>query len=55
MVISADGFVLVLYPCTDVSLVYYIQALDRSEARRDGGYNWSISLSDDSEEERRHE
>ncbi|CAN9507345.1 unnamed protein product [Ophioblennius macclurei] len=32
-------------------------ALDRSETRRDGGYknNWSFSLSDDSEEERRHE
>uniref|UniRef100_A0A3Q1G5H3 Uncharacterized protein n=1 Tax=Acanthochromis polyacanthus TaxID=80966 RepID=A0A3Q1G5H3_9TELE len=39
-------------------LVYYsIQALDRSETRRDGGYkhNWSFSLSDDSEEERRHD
>jgi hypothetical protein len=38
-------------------VVYYIQALDRSEARRDGGYkqNWSFSLSEGSEEERRHE
>lgn len=36
---------------------YLVQALDRSEARRDGGYkhNWSFSHSDDSEEERRHE
>lgn len=58
MVISADGRVLVLYPCTDVSLVYYsIQALGRSETRRDGGYkhNWSFSHSGDSEEERIHE
>ncbi|KAM7368263.1 hypothetical protein PAMP_014503 [Pampus punctatissimus] len=41
-----------------MSLVYYsIQALDRSETRRDGGYkhNWSFSLSGDSEEERRHD
>ncbi|XP_067098217.1 sentrin-specific protease 6-like isoform X2 [Osmerus mordax] len=36
---------------------FFIDALDRSEARRDGGYtqNWSFSLSDDSEEERRHD
>ncbi|KAM6954374.1 sentrin-specific protease 6 [Aplochiton taeniatus] len=35
----------------------FFEALDRSEARRDGGYkqNWSFSLSDDSEEERRHD
>ncbi|XP_056261512.1 sentrin-specific protease 6 isoform X5 [Seriola aureovittata] len=36
---------------------FFFEALDRSEARRDGGYkhNWSFSLSDDSEEERRHD
>ncbi|XP_062857945.1 sentrin-specific protease 6 isoform X2 [Trichomycterus rosablanca] len=35
----------------------FIEALDRSEASRDGGYkqNWSFSLSDDSEEEKRSE
>ncbi|XP_029352518.1 sentrin-specific protease 6 isoform X2 [Echeneis naucrates] len=36
---------------------FFFEALDRSETRRDGGYkhNWSFSLSDDSEEERRHD
>uniref|UniRef100_A0A3P8RKI7 Sentrin-specific protease 6 n=1 Tax=Amphiprion percula TaxID=161767 RepID=A0A3P8RKI7_AMPPE len=36
---------------------FFLEALDRSETRRDGGYkhNWSFSLSDDSEEERRHD
>ncbi|XP_076011175.1 sentrin-specific protease 6 isoform X2 [Genypterus blacodes] len=36
---------------------YFFEALDRSDARRDGGYkhNWSISLSDDAEQERRHD
>ncbi|XP_029984460.1 sentrin-specific protease 6 isoform X2 [Sphaeramia orbicularis] len=36
---------------------YFLEALDRSETRRDGGYknNWSFSLSDDSEDERRHD
>ncbi|XP_067339194.1 sentrin-specific protease 6 isoform X2 [Channa argus] len=35
----------------------FFEALDRSETRRDGGYkhSWSFSLSDDSEEERRHD
>ncbi|XP_041661598.1 sentrin-specific protease 6 isoform X2 [Cheilinus undulatus] len=35
----------------------FLEALDRSETRRDGGYkhNWSFSHSDDSEEERRHD
>ncbi|XP_034143708.1 sentrin-specific protease 6 isoform X3 [Esox lucius] len=35
----------------------FFEALDRSEARRDGGYkqNWSFSLSGGSEEERRHD
>ncbi|XP_074541521.1 sentrin-specific protease 6 isoform X2 [Halichoeres trimaculatus] len=35
----------------------FLEALDRSEARRDGGYknSWSFSHSDDSEEERRHD
>ncbi|XP_026881859.1 sentrin-specific protease 6 isoform X3 [Electrophorus electricus] len=35
----------------------FIEALDRSEARRDGGFtqSWSFSLSDDSEEERRND
>ncbi|XP_074471250.1 sentrin-specific protease 6 isoform X2 [Sebastes fasciatus] len=37
---------------------FLFEALDRSEARRDGGYkhnNWSFSLSGDSEEERSHD
>uniref|UniRef100_UPI003AACFC0B sentrin-specific protease 6 n=1 Tax=Centroberyx gerrardi TaxID=166262 RepID=UPI003AACFC0B len=36
---------------------YFFEALDRSETRRDGGYkqNWSFSLTDDSEEARRHD
>ncbi|XP_029318790.1 sentrin-specific protease 6 isoform X2 [Cottoperca gobio] len=37
---------------------FLFEALDRSEARRDGGYkhnNWSFSLSGDSEEERIHD
>lgn len=36
---------------------FFFEALDRSETRRDGGYkhSWSFSLSDDSEEERRHD
>uniref|UniRef100_A0A3Q4BQD8 Uncharacterized protein n=1 Tax=Mola mola TaxID=94237 RepID=A0A3Q4BQD8_MOLML len=36
---------------------YSLQALGRSETRRDGGYkhNWSFSLSGDSEEESRHD
>ncbi|XP_065819764.1 sentrin-specific protease 6 isoform X3 [Labrus bergylta] len=35
----------------------FLEALDRSGARRDGGFkhSWSFSHSDDSEEERRHE
>ncbi|XP_072534750.1 sentrin-specific protease 6 isoform X2 [Salminus brasiliensis] len=35
----------------------FIEALDRSEAKRDGGFkqSWSFSLSDDSEEERRND
>uniref|UniRef100_UPI0037E9AFF6 sentrin-specific protease 6 isoform X2 n=1 Tax=Semicossyphus pulcher TaxID=241346 RepID=UPI0037E9AFF6 len=35
----------------------FLEALDRSETRRDGGYkhNWSFPLSGDSEEERRHD
>ncbi|XP_066532913.1 sentrin-specific protease 6 isoform X2 [Hoplias malabaricus] len=35
----------------------FIEALDRTEARRDGGFkqSWSFSLSDDSEEERRND
>ncbi|XP_034555316.1 sentrin-specific protease 6 isoform X2 [Notolabrus celidotus] len=35
----------------------FLEALDRSETRRDGGFkhNWSFSHSDDSEEERRHD
>ncbi|XP_036438246.1 sentrin-specific protease 6 isoform X1 [Colossoma macropomum] len=35
----------------------FIEALDRSEARRDGGFkqSWSFSFSDDSEEERRND
>ncbi|XP_031436996.1 sentrin-specific protease 6 isoform X2 [Clupea harengus] len=35
----------------------FIEALDRSEAKRDGGYrqNWSFSLSGDCEEQRRHD
>ncbi|XP_020310528.1 sentrin-specific protease 6 isoform X1 [Oncorhynchus kisutch] len=37
--------------------ISFFEALDRSEARRDGGYkqNWSFSLSEGSEEERRHD
>ncbi|XP_068565208.1 sentrin-specific protease 6 isoform X3 [Cebidichthys violaceus] len=37
---------------------FFLEALDRSETRRDGGYkhnNWSFSLSGDSEEERSHD
>ncbi|KAM8832149.1 sentrin-specific protease 6 isoform 2-T2 [Spinachia spinachia] len=35
---------------------YFLDALDRSEARRDGGYNnWSFSFSGDSEEDRSHD
>ncbi|XP_034018509.1 sentrin-specific protease 6 isoform X2 [Thalassophryne amazonica] len=36
---------------------FFLEAVNRSEARRDGGYkhSWSYSLSDDSEEESRHE
>nr|XP_040016639.1 sentrin-specific protease 6 isoform X3 [Gasterosteus aculeatus aculeatus] len=37
---------------------FFLDALDRSEARRDGGYkhnNWSFSLSGDSEEDRSHD
>ncbi|KAM9703359.1 LOW QUALITY PROTEIN: sentrin-specific protease 6 [Menidia menidia] len=36
---------------------FFLQALDRSESRRDGGYKhgWSFSLSGDGEEERKHE
>ncbi|XP_066579457.1 sentrin-specific protease 6 isoform X3 [Amia ocellicauda] len=35
----------------------FIQALDRSEAKKDGGFkqNWSFSISDDNEEERDHD
>ncbi|XP_029589859.1 sentrin-specific protease 6 isoform X2 [Salmo trutta] len=37
--------------------ISFFEALDRSQARRDGGYkqNWSFSLSEGSEEERRHD
>ncbi|XP_031692870.1 sentrin-specific protease 6 isoform X1 [Oncorhynchus kisutch] len=36
--------------------IRFFEALDRSQARRDGGYkqNWSFSLSEGSEEQRRH-
>ncbi|KAM3861129.1 sentrin-specific protease 6 [Diretmus argenteus] len=36
---------------------YFLEALDRGDSRPDGGYkkNWSLSLSDDSEKERRHD
>ncbi|KAM4522810.1 sentrin-specific protease 6 isoform 1-T1 [Odontesthes bonariensis] len=36
---------------------FFLEALDRSETRRDGGYkhSWSFSLPGDSEEERRHD
>ncbi|XP_076129471.1 sentrin-specific protease 6 isoform X1 [Alosa pseudoharengus] len=41
------------FPC----LLPTLLALDRSEAKRDGGYrqNWSFSLSGDCEEQRRHD
>nr|XP_029486946.1 sentrin-specific protease 6-like isoform X2 [Oncorhynchus nerka] len=37
--------------------IRFFEALDRSQARRDGGYkqNWSFSLSEGSEEQRRHD